>query len=140
MAKFVINGVVVQGLRAATRTLDFQIPLIEKEFPEIGCCKRGSINIQLKNALRIEKPDHTTGPIPWAGPPGEIFSFLRILLECPVGSDPQPAWIYVPHDSPHRDNRCQVEVIAPPIQHISYGSQCIIHLERGRNDFDMILA
>jgi hypothetical protein len=140
MAKFVINGVVVQGLGAATNTLALQIPLIEKEFPEIGCCQRGSINIQLKNALRIEKPDHTTGLIPWAGPPGEIFSFLRILLECPVGATPTRAWTYIPHDSPHRNNRCQVEVIAEPIQNLAYGSQCRIHIERGRDDFDMIVV
>jgi hypothetical protein len=140
MAKFVVNGLVVQGLEAATKTLALQIPLIEREFPEIGCCHRGSINIQLKNAVRIENPDHTTGPIPWACLPGEIFSFLRILLERPVGADPKRAWIYVPHDSPHRNNRCQVEVIAPPIQHLSYGSQCRIHIERGRDDFDMIVV
>ena len=140
MAKFVINGVVVQGLGAATKTLTLQIPMIENEFPEIGCCYRGSINAQLKNAVRIENPDHTTGPIPWAGPPGEIFSFLRILFECPFGADTQPAWIYIPHDSPHRNNRCQVEIIASPIQHLSYGSQCRIHIERGRDDFDMIVV
>jgi len=140
MAKFVINGVVVQGLRAATRTLELQIPLIEKEFPEIGSCRRSSINIQLKNALRIEKPDHTTGPILWAGPPGEIFSFLRVSLEFPIGAGPKRAWIYVPHDSPHRNNRCQVEVICPPIQNLGYGSQCRIHIEQGRDDFDMIVV
>jgi len=140
MAKFVINGVVVQGLRAATSTLDLQMPLIEKVFPEIGLCKRGSINIQLENALRIEKPDYTTGPIVWAGPSGEIFSFLRILLEYPVGAIPRRAWIYVPHDSPHRNNRCQVELIAEPIQGLAYGSRCRIHIERGRDDFDMIVV
>lgn len=143
MAKFDINGVVVQGLGAATTTLDLQIPLIEKEFPEIGSCgscKRGSINIQLKNALRIENPDHTTRPIVWAGLPGEVFSFLRILLEYPIGANPTRAWIYIPHGSPHRNNRCQVEVIAKPMQDLAYGSRCRIHIERGRDDFDMIVV
>jgi hypothetical protein len=140
MGKFVINGVVVQGLGAAAKTLAIQIPLIEEEFPEIRCCHRASINIQLKNALRIEDPDYTTGPIPWAGPPGEVFGFLRILLEYPAGATSKRAWIYIPHDSPHRNNRCHVEVIAERMQHIAYGSRCRIHIERGRDDFDMIVV
>ncbi len=138
--RFVVNGVVVPGIRAASQTLTLQIPLIEEEFPEIGCCHRGSINIHLKNALRIENPDHITRPIPWAGPPGEAFSLLRILLECPVGGNPKRAWIYIPYNSPHRNNRCQVEVIAEPMQDLAYGSQCRIHIERGREDFDMIVV
>ena len=137
---FVSNGVVIPGLGAANMTLAVQIPLIAKEFPEIACCHRGSINIQLKSALRIENPDHVTHPIPWDGPPGEVFSFLRILLEFPLAARPRRAWVYIPHCSPHRKNRCQVEVITELVQNLTYGSQCRIHFERGRDDFDMIVV
>jgi hypothetical protein len=128
MAMVVIEGKVVRGCQVAQQTLAKQIPLIAPEFPEIEKCHHGSMNIELECGLGIIKHDHETGLIIWEGLPGEQFGFLRIRLEFPIDGSQHTAWIYTPYNSPHRQNRRQVEVIAAIIENVEYGSQCRIHI------------
>lgn len=102
--QIVINASITNGLGAATQTLAHQLPLIASEFPEIAVCHRGTINLRLEVPLWVLVPDHRTKPIAWW--PGrsktEVFDFVRIELEVPTYASAVPAWLYIPHDSPHR--------------------------------------
>ena len=72
--------------------------------------------------------------------PGEMFGFLEITIEFPIRSEPRQAWIYIPHDSPHRNNRFHVEVLSVEIKGIAYGSRCRINLPRGNAQADCIVV
>ena len=135
-----IDGEVIPGLGAARDTLKLQMPYFVNLLPELTVCHLGSINLRLCSALRIENPDYTTPRIRWAmEPPGEVFSFLRISLEFPVGGKVEPAWIYIPHDSPHFHNCFQIEVVSSYVQGVQYGSMCRIHIPREHRESALIV-
>jgi len=131
---------VIQGLRAAQGTLRLQMPYFVQICPEMNTCYTASINLSLEFPLRIENPDFTTPPIPWAGPPGEVFSFLKISLEAPIGALRRKAWIYIPHGSPHFDNVFQVEILSEFVREVSYGAICQIHIPREHRESRLILV
>jgi hypothetical protein len=126
-----IEGRVRNHLGKATHNLRLQIPLIESEFPEIKGCYLGSINLELEVPLLVVAPDHRTKPIPWRDNPQEtgVFDFLRIKIEAPIDSAPEPAWLYIPHDSPHRRTPCLHEVIANCRLPIDEGTRCRIWID-----------
>jgi hypothetical protein len=126
----VMRGRVARGLGAATSTLARQMPYFAALFPEIRNCHLASINIDLEQGLRIFNPDFVTPPITWAGGTGEQFSFLRIGLEIPIGSDHRRAWTYIPHGSPHYYNPFIIEVIAQLIEGVTYGTVCQLHISQ----------
>jgi hypothetical protein len=126
----VMRGKVARGLGAATSTIAQQMPYVAPLFPEIKDCHLASINVLLEQGLRVFRPDFVTEPIPWAGGSGEVFSFLRIGLEIPIGSEPRQAWIYIPHGSPHYYNPFTAEVIAPWIEGVTNDMACQIHIPR----------
>jgi hypothetical protein len=99
-----ITGHIRNGIGAATQTLSHQLPYIAKEFPEVAACHRGSINLELEVPLLVLVPDHRTKPIAWlpGNPNTETFDFVRIELEAPYDAPAVPAWLYIPHRSPHR--------------------------------------
>jgi hypothetical protein len=130
---FIINGEVVQGLQAAGRvTLLLQFPHFERVLPDFHGYHPATLNLRLDRGLRIETADRETW-YDWAGPPGELFGFLKILIEYPVGGPLRPGWIYIPHGSPHYGNPFLVEVISQKIEGIVYGSLCRIHISRGKS-------
>jgi len=126
----IIRGRVTAGLGAASETLQYQMPYFAIHFPEVTVCHRASINVHLECPLLILNPDHTTPLIPWAGPPGEMFSFLRIRLECPLNSELRQAWIYIPHGSPHYHKFVEVEVVTKWIDNLELGMPCQIHIDK----------
>ena len=134
-----IKGVVVRGLGAAKETLKRQMPYFSQLFPEVGDCYQASINLQLEQGLRVLNPDFTTPPIPWAGAPGEQFSFLRIGFEGPVGTSRRHAWLYIPHGSPHFCNPFHIEVITGYVQSIGYGVTCQVHIDKPHRNIPLII-
>ena len=74
-----------------------------------------------------------TPPIKWrpeAAP--EKFGILEIKFECPLGSEPRQAWIYLPQNSPHRHNLFGIEIIAEDLKGSApEGAHCRIHIEKG---------
>jgi hypothetical protein len=136
-----IRGIVVKGLGAANQTLRLQMPYFAQLFPEIEGCYFGSINLRLEVGLRVSSPDFTTPLIPWAGPPGEQFSFLRIDFEGPLSSSLRCAWIYLPHGSPHLYNPFSVEVITKEkVQGISHGVQCRVHIAKAHEQSTLFVV
>jgi len=124
-----MRGVVVKGFGEATSTLTAQLPHFAPLFPEVAHCYAGSINVQLEEGLRVFSPDFETQPIRWSEKT-EVFGFLRIAFEGPIGSRHQPAWIYIPHLSPHYYNPFCIEVIAQKLDGIAYGTICRVHIAK----------
>lgn len=135
----IIKGKVVPGLGVASLTLRLQMPFFAKVFPEITGCHLASINIELEQALRIFNPDFTTPPVPWAGGGGEIFSFLRVSFEGPIGSGLHPSWFYIPHGSAHYYNPFLIEVIAPRLDGVHYGLACQLHIPKPLQQSNLVI-
>lgn len=135
-----IKGVVVRGLGDANKTLKIQMPYFSGLIPEVKDCHCASINLQLEQGLRVFNPDFLTPPIPWAGPPGEVFSFLRIGFEAPIGRSSRPAWIYIPHGSPHYRDPFHIEVITRYIESIAYGVYCQVHIQKPYRTIPLIIT
>jgi len=108
-----ITGQIRNGIGAAAQTLSHQLPYIVNEFPEVAACRCGSINLKLEVPLMVLIPDHRTKPIAWlpGNPKTEVFDFVRIELEAPCDAPAVPAWLYIPHRSPHRRELRVHEVI-----------------------------
>ncbi len=128
---FAVEGTRQAGLGAATGNLAVQLPLIAGEFPEVGACYPGTINLLLDYPLLVLAPDHRTRPLAWHPnfAAGEVFDFLRIQLETPTGAESVPAWLYIPHGSPHRQNLRLHEVIAPKVN-VAAGARCRVRIDR----------
>jgi hypothetical protein len=125
-----MNGHIVSGLGAATNLIRLQKPRLRDFFPEIDECRTGTINVQLDHALDVRIPDIVTPPIAWqsGSDATERFAFTKIELEflkCRY-----KAWIYGAEFSAHRFNYNVVEVVARPIEGISPGRDCVLHLDR----------
>jgi len=137
--KLGIDGVVVQGLRAAgADTLPRQEGHFKSVIPEMKGCHWATINLQLQRPLLVENPDHQT-EFDWGAARPETFSFVKIQLEFPIGGPIRTAWIYIPHDSPHFGKPFLVEVITEKIEGLTYGSLCRIHVRRGRVEGDWVV-
>ncbi len=128
---FSIAGIKQAGRGVATRNIGIQLPMITAEFPEVAHCHHGTINLLLDIPLLVISPDHRTRPLQWHPEfgSGEVFDFLRITLEAPTGAAAVPAWLYIPHESPHRGDLRIYEVLAPELD-ISDGERCLVHVER----------
>jgi hypothetical protein len=128
-----ISGVLERGLDCAHRSIALQLPDVIKEFPELAGCYPGTLNLRLEEPLIVVVPDHRTKPIAWVPDSPdvtEVFDFLRIRLEAPVGRPAIPAWFYVAHRSQHRANLRLQEVVAPRKLKIAPGTKCRIHIDR----------
>jgi hypothetical protein len=128
-----ITGQRQPGEGTATGNLAKQLPLILPGFPEIAAVHRGTINLRLDRPLLVLTPDHRTRPIDWDHanhPDGEIFDFLRIQFEAPVGSGPVDAWLYIAHNSQWRKDPRVHEVMAPMIENLDADAICKIRIDR----------
>jgi hypothetical protein len=126
-----IIGHIRSGLGKASGFLVHQLPHIEKEFSEVAACRRGSINVELDVPLLVLVPDHRTKPIAWmpGSPFKEVFDLLRIELEAPPDAPPLPAWLYIPHGSPHRRTLKIHEIITTPLD-LTGVKSCRIKIKR----------
>jgi hypothetical protein len=128
-----IDARIVAGMGSAARTLRFQLPHLIKYLPEISDCHCGSINLVLEQPLRVNNPDCTTPPIRWSprDPTAfERFSFLRVAFECPAGTSPHRAWLYIAHDSPHRRDLFAAELLAEYIESARPDVNCRVHVAK----------
>jgi hypothetical protein len=127
-----IGGMTCNNLGQASRNLKTQLPLIATTFPEVEPAHRGTINIRLDQGLIVSNPDHCTPRLDWhpAHSPGEVFHFLRIRFEHPIGSTPIAAWLYLPQNSPHRKDVCLHGVLGPWIAIGKAPQKALIHIDR----------
>ena len=128
----VIRAKRAQGYHLAAGYVAAQFPHIVPEFPEIAGCHKATINVELELPLVVSAPDHRTRPIDYeyqGRACREVFEFLRIELEAPVGAARVGAWLYIPSGSPHRRTPRIHEVLAPKID-IPAECQCLIYIDR----------
>lgn len=126
-----INAKIIPGTGAGPVNLPRQLPRFEEEFPEIRSVSRNFITLQLDRPLLVMAADHRTRPIHWdeTNPDGEVFDFLRVQLEAPIGSDPISCWLYVAHWSQFRETPTQHELVGPAID-LPDGTECRLIIER----------
>jgi hypothetical protein len=138
----IIEATIFQGARVATKNLRHQLPELIKQFPEIANIHPSSINVLLGKplgkppqieTLHIQKWDYVTTPIRWwdAGPnryQTEVFGFLKIGFEYPLGGTVTPAWIIDCHNSQAHGQPQFYEIIAEHIGGVSYFQPCRIHV------------
>ena len=106
-------------------TIERQKPFITKYVAALDGCYNGTINLMLDSPIGIRRHDVVTEPIVWMrNRAGEIFEITEVGLE--LGDTRHRAWIYTPHDSPHRLDRRIVELLAQPIEGITPGTRCAI--------------
>jgi len=130
-----INGESLQGIGGAHVALALQLPFLVSRFPVLAGCHPGTLNIQLDQPLRVANPNFVSPPIRWhpQHQPPEIFSFIEVSLDLPLGSSRGRAWICIPFHSPHFHNVYQVELIAPFIADLAataVGTRCCIHIPK----------
>jgi hypothetical protein len=123
-----INGHIWNGFGGATNAIELQKPEVRKYFPQIDVCRSGTINVHLQIPLDVRIPDFVTPPIAWQLGPGERFAITKVELE--VLQQHHEAWIYVAEFSPHRFNYTMAEIVARPINGLSPGLPCTVHIER----------
>src|SRR4051794_40221512 len=139
----VLEGTIVPGFGRAKGFLQKQRQYFAVHFPEIqNACGRGTINVQLDQPLRVNNPHHATHPIPWNGleNPPEIFSFLRIELECLAIGTRRKAWIYKAHNSRHYLNLFLVELIAADrIPEIAADVRCRLYIADQHSSSEVVI-
>ena len=123
-----INGHIWNGFGGATNAIELQKPEVRKYFPQIDVCRSGTINVHLQIPLDVRIPDFGTPSIAWQPGPGERFAITKVELE--VLQQHHEAWIYVAEFSPHRFNYTMSEIVARPINGLSPGLPCTVHIER----------
>jgi hypothetical protein len=131
-----IEATIFKGYGAASKNIKFQMPHLIWHFPEIENIYTATINVLLDEPLGISEYDFTTLPIPWwdvdHDRPGfwaeEVFSFIRIAFEYPVGASPKSAWFYIGHNSAYFDDARRFEVITEKIEAPTLGARCRVHI------------
>jgi hypothetical protein len=119
----IIVGKKIPGYNVAKDVLEKIFPQLLKEFPDIsGVHKYGTLNIGLMFPLRVLSPDHTTALIE-----NEIFSFTKIKFQLNGQQTQRDAWIFIPHNSPHRGNSLSVEILMETIE-INDEDVVLLHL------------
>jgi len=127
-----IEGVRRPGMNAAHKNLVKQLPLIAAEFPEIGDCHYGPINVQLHVPLLVVAPDHRSQPIPWGRCGLSEWRGLRSFTHPVRGASrcgTCGAWLYIPHGSPARATPQIHEVLARRLD-IPAEVQCRVTINR----------
>jgi hypothetical protein len=117
------------GYGTAAANLAIQLPVIEASFPEIKGCHLGTINLELPYPIIFVHFDHRTEPIRWHKNLSERFDLVRVSVEAAPDHPPAPAWIYVPHGSPHRSNLLTHELIAKTLP-TKPGNQLRLRIDR----------
>ena len=125
----ILEGTVISGLSLSARTLPEQWPTVVRFIPAIQQCEQRTINVQLKHALHIKEPDVMLY-VPW-GDRSENVSIIEIEFEYPVNGPTQKAWIYYPHNSPHRRNPFIQEIVTSKIVNLQPLVDWRLHILRG---------
>lgn len=119
-----IEGEIIQGMGAAAGAVEKQLPELQKYEPLLASCHPGTLNVMLNQPLFVRKWDIVTDPIHWyVRDPNhcERFGLLSVVF---LHQDTVTnAWIFDPHNSPHRLNPFLVEILAPKLD-AQIGDRC----------------
>ncbi len=134
-----IPGVVCEGYGVASGvrgafpggTIRAQIPLFGKRGLDLSHCYPGTLNVSVAPlALVLVQPAYTFRGVRWASNhPAEDFSFSACRISC--GDVVEEGFIYHPHPETkpqHFQPPSIVEVMAPFIEGLAYGSSVIVDI------------
>ena len=131
-----VSGIVQPGHRVASGTtsdspyprgtIEMQLPFFQALGLDLSGYFRGTLNLSLSpHTFQLVRPEFTFRAVAWTDlHPPEDFSFSRCRLI--FESTAYDSLIYFPHPETkarHFQNPSVVEVMAPPIANLSYGSQ-----------------
>ncbi len=120
-----LDGNIINGLGAATRTISMQMPHLEKQIPDLRGWHQATINVVLDGQLEVTSLDFATTPIVWqSGARPEMFGFKKITFE--NNGTSYDGVLYIAYNSPHRSNPYYVEVMLQSKVTI-VGTKCKIH-------------
>lgn len=121
------------GFNAVLIATGFTLPAVPA--PDLHCVTGATdiVSIAQRQTLDIQTWDCITTPIQWwdAGPDRyqtEVFGFLRIEFEYPLGGTVTPAWIIDCYNSQAHGQPQFYEIIAEHIEGVSYFRPCRIHI------------
>jgi len=118
--KIEINGFKRSGLNAASKAIPLQFDYLVHDYNSISNCFKGTINIQLDYDLIVLNPDHRSKPLKWnKAIPEEVFDFLSVKLFIPRLNIEYSAWLYIPHNSPHRNRQNIHEILCEKIENLN---------------------
>lgn len=130
-----VDGVVVPGHQVASGrsprspypggTIALQQPFFRHLGLDLSGLMAATLNISVSpRRLHLYRPDHTFRQVAWSDRhPPEDFSFARCQVV--VAQTAYDGWIYYPHPETkqrHFQTDTVIEVIAPPIPHLTYGA------------------
>lgn len=128
-----ISGTVIEGHQVASRpsdhypqgTIEMQAPLFRERGLDLEGFYYGTLNISISpNHFRLRRPSHFFPQVEWTvHHPPEDFSFCRCRVT--AGNSTVDGWIYYPHPETkirHHQDQSVIEIIAPWIEGITYGS------------------
>jgi hypothetical protein len=110
-----------------------QYLFFQENYPEFAAELAGShwatINLSFEEKLKPNSWEYHFPEVAWL--PGcpdwsEPISFLPLRLSC--NGLTFKAWLYKPHNSPHRHNEHLWEVIAPFINDLACNTQCTVEI------------
>lgn len=131
-----VDGVVMQGYGVASGratdspyprgTITMQQPHFEALGLDLSGIFPGTLNVSIKpQKAEIIAPELTFEQVQWApGFPPETFSFSACVVD--FSETRYPGWIYYPHPETkpmHFQDASTLEVLAPAIAGLAYGSQ-----------------
>ncbi|HNV63492.1 MAG TPA: hypothetical protein PKN54_11195 [Candidatus Cloacimonas acidaminovorans] len=115
-----INGYKRSGINVASKTIPLQFEYLIQEYNRISNCFKATINIQLDYDLIVLNPDYRSKPLKWNKTiPEEVFDFLSVKLFIPRLNIEYSAWLYIPHNSPHRNRQNIHEVLCEKIENLN---------------------
>jgi hypothetical protein len=141
-----VNGIIERGHQVASGlgsdspyphgTIEMQIPIFKELGLDLTGYFQGTLNISISpHTFEVVKPEFTFKNVCWTDKhPPETFSFSRCRIifneTNPKSKIQNPksidSWIYYPHPETkklHFQSRSIMEIIAPPLPQIEYGSR-----------------
>lgn len=135
-----LKGIVVRGHQVASKasehyptgTIEMQIPFFRERGLDLSTLYPATINISIEPfQFRIAGEDYLFRKVEWTDRhPPEDFSFSQCRIK--VDGAWYEGWIYYPHPETkarHHQNASIIEVIAPYVQNLEYGSDLLIQLK-----------
>jgi hypothetical protein len=120
----ILEGKIISGVGAASRTVAEQLPVFERQYDELRGAHPATINVDVGQPIDLKIDFRTlrfgTG----------CFEFIRIMFEYPEQTSTK-AWIYQPYGFHFgvRNLKSHLEVlVSKKLEGVEIGAPCRIHI------------
>lgn len=135
-------GKVVSGMASASGnqkswggrgSISLQINMLRTISPELTqnmeACVKATINVSMQKPTFFKCWEYTFEQVFWLP---DCTDWSEKLAFTPIvfchGEQKERAWLYKAYRSPHINDQCLLEVIAPPIEELCYGNSCALEI------------